>query len=366
MSSIPIPGTVRLVDLDGTSRLQKGKDVKDLILIPQPSADPNDPLNWSPKRKLRSSVWQIIWNFIGAGFINGLTPAYLLIERDTGISQTDLNLGNGLMYLGFAFANLITQPLALNFGRRPAAVYSMFVTSFLVLWAAYIQTAPEWYANRILIGICYSGIECLIELCITDTKFVHERGLHMGLYTWSLFGGPFLAPIPAGFIADAGGWRWINKMYAMLGFLTTIGTFLFLEETMFYRPHLVEEFAEQAQPTKGVEDAETKEVIIDHAQDPNGNGDADAAETVNAVHSEPGLSERLKLWGFRKPEQPNTFFKFLYVPIYLFRYPSIVFSGILVGSVLAWYNVLLGTIAQIFGGAPVGHSSQSCSLSLMK
>lgn len=51
-SSSPVPGTVALDDgiggsLPGTN-LKRGADkYKDIILAPQPSEDPNDPLNWS-------------------------------------------------------------------------------------------------------------------------------------------------------------------------------------------------------------------------------------------------------------------------------------------------------------------------------
>jgi len=53
-----IPGTVHLVDLDGTIRAKhaSGSQLKDVILVPAPSADPDDPLNWSPKRKLLSTA----------------------------------------------------------------------------------------------------------------------------------------------------------------------------------------------------------------------------------------------------------------------------------------------------------------------
>ena len=57
----------------------------------------------------------------------------------------------------------------------------------------------------------------------------------MSFYTWVLFGGAIVVPIPAGFLADAAGWRWINRMLAIIGFIIAIATFLFFEETMFYR-----------------------------------------------------------------------------------------------------------------------------------
>ncbi|CAH0058118.1 unnamed protein product [Clonostachys solani] len=360
MADIPVPGTVQLVDVTGTSTLQHGKSEHDIILVPQPTNDPNDPLNWSPMRKLNSSVWQQIWTFFAAMVINGLTPAYLLIQEETGIPIGDLNTGNGLMYLFFGFGTLLTQPFALNFGRRPAAVISFFITCFLVLWASFMNTVAEWYANRILIGIFFSTIESLIELCVTDTKFTHERGFHMGFYTWSLFGGAFLAPIPAGFLADAFGWRWINRMYFIVAIVVTVGIFFGFEETMFYRHDTVNEFRDAQ--AHGITTTSPEESTKKEAD----NTTPSQSETnMGETYVKRSYVERLKLWGHRDPQQPNNFFKFMFIPIYLLRYPSIVFSGLLVGSVLAWYNVLLGTMTSVFGGAPYHFSANMIGLTYL-
>lgn len=58
MAEDPIPGTVRLVDLDGTLHARHADGKGDIVLDPSPSSDPNDPLNWSPRRKLLSVVCQ--------------------------------------------------------------------------------------------------------------------------------------------------------------------------------------------------------------------------------------------------------------------------------------------------------------------
>lgn len=46
-----IPGTVHLVDLEQTAATQHASGTRDIILVPTPSRDPNDPLNWSASRK---------------------------------------------------------------------------------------------------------------------------------------------------------------------------------------------------------------------------------------------------------------------------------------------------------------------------
>lgn len=363
MSEVPIPGTVHLVDIQGTSHLQHGADAKDIILVPQPTNDPNDPLNWSPKRKLLSSCMQLVLPLLGGMAINGLTPAYLLIQEETGIQIADLNTGNGLMYLFFGFGNLITQPFALNYGRRPAAVGSMFITSFLVLWGSFMNSTAEWYANRILVGIFFSSIECLIELCITDTKFTHERGFHMGAYNFALFGGALFAPIPAGFLADAAGWRWINRMYSILCFVSTMAMFLFMEETMFYRHGRVDEFLDAAEEKSSDDEHAATQVNSTTKNSPKESPVVD--ENVGSSYQVKTFGQKLKMWGARDPRQPNTFIKFFFLPITLLRYPGIVFSGILVGGVLAWYNVLLGTITQVFSGAPYNFSANMVGLTYL-
>lgn len=50
-----VPGTVHLVDLDNTVHARHAGN-GDIILNPAPSSDPDDPLNWAPRRKLMATI----------------------------------------------------------------------------------------------------------------------------------------------------------------------------------------------------------------------------------------------------------------------------------------------------------------------
>lgn len=52
-----VPGTVHLVDLDHNISSRRAGN-GDIVLDPTPSNDPDDPLNWSPRRKLLSLICQ--------------------------------------------------------------------------------------------------------------------------------------------------------------------------------------------------------------------------------------------------------------------------------------------------------------------
>jgi hypothetical protein len=52
-----VPGTVHLVDLEHTMHTKHARSgARDIVLVPTPSSDPDDPLNWSPRRKLMNTI----------------------------------------------------------------------------------------------------------------------------------------------------------------------------------------------------------------------------------------------------------------------------------------------------------------------
>ena len=57
-----VPGTVHLVDLEGTLRAKHALNgQRDIVLVPPPSDDPDDPLAWSKRRKLLSTTCMCVY-----------------------------------------------------------------------------------------------------------------------------------------------------------------------------------------------------------------------------------------------------------------------------------------------------------------
>ncbi|KAF2684045.1 MFS transporter [Lentithecium fluviatile CBS 122367] len=205
-----VPGTVLFVDTDhGVYGKHLGGD-KDIVLVPQPSQDPEDPLNWSPKRK-GLAIGMVFCYTLGVAISTAVQYSVLTpIAEDTGITVAQLNLGTGLMFLFLGWANLIWQPLALVYGRRGVFLLS----SFLCVWPS------------------------LPEVSVPDLFFAHNRGGYMGIYAFLLFGGNFLKPFLAGWIDFSGGWRWTMYFGAIVQAVTTIIIFFWTEETMYFRSAL--------------------------------------------------------------------------------------------------------------------------------
>jgi MFS family permease len=336
-----IPGTVHLVDLEGALRVKHSSGEKDVVLLPQPSQHFDDPLNWSRKRKIWCAIWLIIAVFSADISSTLLSPALLMISAETGIPLSTLNSGVGVQYLFFGWSNVIWQPLGLHYGRRPIILLGALGLLLCGLWTSYVKSSGEWYINRILVGAFYGPIETLIEVSIADIFFAHERGFWIGIYCWILFGIPFIGGTASGFVAANLGWKWIQYITTIIGAACTIGMFFFMEETMFWRAPVHDEaigLDAEATPTtasldeKSTTEEPTKEVPA--IEEASANEEVlEFGGVVTEVHKT--YIQKLKLWGARRPGQPNTFLRSLILPFVLLRFPGILFAAIVVGSILS-------------------------------
>jgi hypothetical protein len=93
-----IPGTVHLVDLMGTIRARHaGGSQKDIVLVPFPSLDPDDPLNWSPSRKALSTVCMCVYTLMVGIASAAIYSVLVPISKETGLTLNDLNQGTGFV-----------------------------------------------------------------------------------------------------------------------------------------------------------------------------------------------------------------------------------------------------------------------------
>lgn len=360
-----IPGTVHLVDLAGTLHVQhEAHGSKDVILHPQPTTEHDDPLNWRRRRKLQAALLLLLAVFSADIMTTLLSSALLDMEADTGIALATLNSGVGVQYLFFGWSCVLWQPLGLNYGRRPMLLLGGLGMLACSVWTSYVRTAGEWYANRVLIGFFYGPIETMIEIALSDVFFAHDRGFWIGMYCWMLFGIPFVGAVPAAYVATNLGWRWIQFIASIIAAACIVAMFFFLEETMFYRPQAQDEAMDveesqaatnnNAEALKTPQDTSSMEKIESALAQPH--------TEFGDVITKKSYVEKLKCWGARRPGQPSNFFQSVWLPFALLQFPVVAFAGLLVGSVLSWFNVVNATIALVLAAPPYNFSTNAIGL----
>ncbi|KAF2644237.1 serine/threonine kinase 16 [Massarina eburnea CBS 473.64] len=340
-----LPGTVHLVDLLGTMSAQHAEGQRDIVLVPAPSSDPDDPLNWSPSRKTLSTVCMCVYTLMvgiaSAAIYSVLEP----ISKETGLTLNDLNQGTGYMFLFFGWGCLIWQPMALQYGKRPIYLLSILATLATQVWAPYTKTNGQWIANKIVQGFVGAPVESLCEISVTDIYFTHERGRYIGLYALLLAGSNFFAPIIAGFIADAQGWEWVLYWCAIFCGIGFVFLFFFMEETNYVRNDIaLLSRTPSPTPTPDLASSEKTETTPSTLPTP-----ASLPPTPPPRSRKTYLS-KLALYQTSDLQKPNQLPGMMTRPLIYLSFPVILYAGFSYGSNLVWFNVLNATASLILSG----------------
>ncbi|KAG9708798.1 serine/threonine kinase 16, partial [Aureobasidium melanogenum] len=110
---------------------------------------------------------------------------------------------------GVGVGSLLFVPLARVWGKRHVFLIGSLLMIASSAWGGsthmgYNYTSMLW--ARVIQGVALAPFESLINACVGDLYFVHERGLRMAFANVSLFGGAFLTPVFVGMIAHNIGW----------------------------------------------------------------------------------------------------------------------------------------------------------------
>ncbi|KAF7957887.1 hypothetical protein EAE96_003454 [Botrytis aclada] len=367
-----VPGTIHLVDLEGVMKAQhaSASRLQDVVLVPSPSNDPDDPLNWSPKRKMLStacmSMYTLMVGIASAAVYSVLEP----ISEDTGLTVDQLNAGTGYMFLFFGWGTLIAQPIALQYGKRPVYLFSMLATLGTMLWVPHATSNSAWIGSKILQGAVGAPIESLCEISITDIYFAHERGSYMGLYAFMLAGSNFLAPILAGFINDGQGWRWVMYWCAIFLAIGFVFCFFLMEETNYDRVPQERTTSEDdtpgmTTPTEGV--LQEKSSSSSEPLDPEKGTSTDVSRAANQNTELGTVQYKPKTYiqklSLKDKKRDFRLFRMMIRPLIFMSLPSIAYAGFSYGSNLIWFNVLNGTASLILSAPPYNFSSSMVGLS---
>ncbi|KAL2883489.1 hypothetical protein SGCOL_001172 [Colletotrichum sp. CLE4] len=307
------PGTTRLIDVDGSviSKHASGSDEADIVLIPRPSEDPEDPLNWNKKRKWLATSCVLMYTVMIAIPSSAVYSVVTPIRKATGLSLSDINNGTGIMFLFYGWGCLIWQPFALQYGKRPAYLASL----------------------------------------IANIWFAHQRPKYLALYGWGLSMTGKLAPMLSGFINVGMGWKWTLWWCSIFNGIALIYCFLFMEETNYDRPARPIEHRIAPGHATGVQEQ--------HNGSDADEGSSEKAGEKNMTNTKPVDTETgqmiyprktyIQKLGVKDKPRPNRMLDIALGGLRGFTYPSVVYAGLMYGANnLVWSGVQNATAGTVY------------------
>ncbi|KAI1431292.1 major facilitator superfamily domain-containing protein [Xylaria sp. CBS 124048] len=240
-----VPGTVLLADardMPGEYReiprtlLKHGRGRNgDVILVPQPSDSPNDPLNWPTWRKdVILAIVGLSASVVGAS-TSMLSPGFVKIAHELHVPVSKIAHIIAWVALVIAISLFFINPVAKKIGRRPVYVISNVITLTGAVWGAVSQSYDSLLASRIFSALGMAPFEILVQVTIADMYFVHERATRIAIWNMFLLCGYSGGPLVAGNIIEGLGWKWtLISCGILFGVLLPLIIF-FVPETAYQR-----------------------------------------------------------------------------------------------------------------------------------
>ncbi|KAJ9134338.1 MFS general substrate transporter [Pleurostoma richardsiae] len=238
-----VPGTTILNEESAHSERQtaglkhgRGKDAH-IILVPQPTDDPNDPLNWPEAKKLILISTACFGGVMMAAVYSSLlNPALgvMATELDRPINDIAVLSGYGLLTAGAA--GFIVAACSRKWGKRPVFFFSSLLGTVGSIIGSSVLTYNGVLAARIVQGISTATYESILVGTIGDLYFVHQRGIYMSVVQFILAAVSNLASVVCGPVTNTLGWPWLFRLCVIFSGLQTLLLFFFVPETSYNRP----------------------------------------------------------------------------------------------------------------------------------
>ncbi|KIW28977.1 uncharacterized protein PV07_04828 [Cladophialophora immunda] len=293
-------------------------------VLPRPSNDPNDPLNWSWWEKHLALSVVAAQTFQG-GFDAGSASAGLIQQSAIyQVSVSRMLQATSAFALLMAFGGCIWVPFAHRYGRRPILILAALIAAMGTLAGAVGQTYGVFVGSRILLGFGASASMSLGSLMVTDMFFTHERGQKMGIWIVFFAASPYLSTLLDGLVVYYADWRWMMWVTFFMWCLQLVWDVFLLPETLYQK-----------------------------------RGD------IDPVPQKESWLHRLRFRRFDGHLTAEDFYK----PFMLWKYPSIIFPAIYYGNMygfcaFASLGILPYAFPEIYGFSPIGQGLMALPLFL--
>ncbi|KAK6346660.1 hypothetical protein TWF696_006779 [Orbilia brochopaga] len=377
-------------------------DQAEIVLHPHPTDSPNDPLNWSWKRRYWSALLVCYYTGLTAATANNAGCASDAALVELGIPYEVFNDAAGVLFIGIGYFAPFVAPLATLYGRRIGYLVSMILGLIGSIWFAVSMTTGDTIGNQLFIGMSESASQTNVQLSLMDIFYSHRIGTALSIYVLATSIGTYLGPLIGGYVAGGPlGWRWVAWLGAIFYAASLVIFYFGMEETYFDRRGYLRKWFRPVH-TPGIPAKARKPADIDIVGEkkPDKIGERvverslsdDIGSAESNINVNPNWKTRSRQWDSRpapliddgkhprelKPYReriavitPATnlkgwgtrqYFRLLLQGLRVFAFPAVIFSGLQWGAQDAWLTFYLTTEDELWSNEPWNYSVYGVAL----
>ncbi|TNY20465.1 major facilitator superfamily domain-containing protein [Rhodotorula diobovata] len=216
--------------------LKVAKDGK-TILVPQPSDDPRDPLNWSEFKKGAILLVVALAAFIGDFQSGAGIPLLASQGEEWGLTPNKVNEAGNLNVLLLGIGGLVWIPPLYFWGRLPVLFWTQLLGTLMVLGSVLVTSFNQYYVLRPLTSLFLTAGQTIGLTFVKDMFYFHEHARKIGLWVCVFLTAPYTGPLLGGFIVDGlgGEWRPVLWLVFACSTLVLLLVVVFADETWYDR-----------------------------------------------------------------------------------------------------------------------------------
>ncbi|KAK6835291.1 hypothetical protein RU639_002444 [Aspergillus parasiticus] len=260
-----------------SSSVKAHRERHGIVLVPQPSDSPNDPLNWPQWRKDFILLNVSLLSAIVGAYGPMLGPGFVEISEELDVSVNEISQATSYLVLAIGIALLFSNPLAKCYGKRPVYLVSGILLFASSIGGALTHDYGSFLACRLVGGLGMGPFEVLVQCTIGDMYFVHERASRIAFWNLFLVSGISAGPIVSAYIIQYSGYRWAFGVCAIFYGVLTLALFFLAPETSYIR---VPNTSRSSTEASSIDQPDTKAVSGEDVAQPR-------AETIDDIEKEP-------------------------------------------------------------------------------
>ncbi|KAI7368831.1 putative polyamine transporter [Hortaea werneckii] len=200
---------------------------------PEPSNDPNDPLNWPLSAKTTTYGTICLFFFIANGNGSSFTVAVKQLANHFHTDLTHSTFLVGFNVLTFGLGNILWVPMMGVLGKRPVYLLALALFVAANAWSMQARSWNSLLGGRIVAGFATAAADATVPSAVADMFFLEHRGHCMMYFHIALATGIFLGPLINACIVQMQDWRWSCGFLAIAGGVVFVLTVFFIRESQY-------------------------------------------------------------------------------------------------------------------------------------
>ncbi|KAL3419491.1 major facilitator superfamily transporter [Phlyctema vagabunda] len=335
-----VPGTVRLSDNVTSEKLDdweytEPKKRGEIVLNPQPSDSPNDPLNWSNTTKFTILLLLALTSGVTVSLGPMITTGFDQIAEAFNVETDQISLGLvGVLQLTTGTGTFFTAAAAAVWGKRPVFLISTLGLFGTSAWGFFANSFLSLEIMRAVQGFAAAPLETLVSATVSELFFIHEKGKMLSIWNLFVMGGVKLGQVIASFIIQNLGFKFTFGICGLIygGILPAM--YFFVPETVWFAPK------------------EETIVVFDKS--------SLRVYEIAIPETKKTYSQKLKI--FQGRISNASFFRTAFKPLPLVTFPAVIFSAFTYSIYAAGLTLIALLQDTIFSAPPYNLSSSAIGL----